>query len=463
MAPAGSQPKFRVLHVPDMYSWVTWTIAEEYSRHNPWIEPTICSLIPLRDLLAAHGRYPGEVDLVHFHVSNNAPILIDHFEAKVPCVATIHHVESEQCYAIEPRCDAVTTASGQWYRHLLGLGVPAEKLVQVSYGVDTEKFRPAWPGEKARLRHRLGLPADAIVVGFSAKRTSDSSGRKGIDTLVKVMAETSRRIPQVALLMIGPGWGDIVAWLAGRGMRCLHIPFVYHWDDLLGQLYRSLDIYWITSRIEGGPVPLLEAMSSGICCITTPVGKALDVVRDGESGMIVPFDDVTAFVEQTARLARDPDLRRRVGHNARRTMVEGNTWGAASRSLWQLYKTAVDRFRSRPGVREGPTISGPPSTDGRPVRLARPALASLSDPTRSWVTAREHLGLMLQLRAMGEFRAMRREAFHAIAARPFDSEIIRFILSDSRFQGLYRTAKRLKGTIVSSGSPHRPKPPLDTQ
>src|SRR4051794_21055779 len=114
--------KLRVLHVPDVISWVTWMIAEQYARHCPWAESTICSVLPLRDLIETCGGYPGEVDLVHFRTSADAPLLLDHFEGRVPCVASIHHVEGEWCWAAERRCDAVTTEAVFWYRHLTGLG-----------------------------------------------------------------------------------------------------------------------------------------------------------------------------------------------------------------------------------------------------------------------------------------------------------------------------------------------------
>jgi glycosyltransferase involved in cell wall biosynthesis len=367
--------KLRVLHVPDMYSWVTWTIAREYSRHNPWIEPTICSMAPLRDLIAAHGKYPGEVDLVHFQLASDASLLLDPFEGKVPCVATIHHVETVREHAAEPRCDAVTTASDQWYDYLTGVGVPAEKLVKLTYGVDADQFRPAGLEEKALARGRLGLPADAVVAGFSAKRSSDSSSRKGVDTLVKMMEEATRRLPDLVLLMIGPGWADVASGMRERGIRCRHIPFVHERDDL-ASIYRGLDVYWITSRIEGGPVPLLEAMSSGVCCVTTPVGMARDLVVDGENGMTVAFDDVEAFIARTEQLAREPGLRGRISQAARRTIVEGYTWEVASRPVWHLYKTAIDRFRARPGVTKAPTMPDPGSWNGPPARLPGRALGS---------------------------------------------------------------------------------------
>ena len=205
------------------------------------------------------------------------------------------------------------------------------------------------------------------MVGFAAKRTSDSSGRKGLDTLEKAIAEATRRLPGVAFVIIGPGWGELVERQRAAGIRCVHIPFV---RDLAGvaAVQRALDVYWVTSRIEGGPVPLLEAMASGVCCVSTPVGMVRDVVRDGENGLMAPFDDVEAFVRQTGRLASDPDLRRRIGESARRTMVDGYQWWQVCRSAHDLYRTAIERFGERPGSPRAPVHApaGPVAPTRRP-------------------------------------------------------------------------------------------------
>jgi hypothetical protein len=92
MAFSGPSPRLRVLHIPDFVPWVTGTIARRIAHHNPWMESTICSVHLLREM-AWRGIIPGAIDLVHFQLAENGFEFIDHFEGKVPCVATIHHVE----------------------------------------------------------------------------------------------------------------------------------------------------------------------------------------------------------------------------------------------------------------------------------------------------------------------------------------------------------------------------------
>jgi glycosyltransferase involved in cell wall biosynthesis len=447
---AGASSKLRVLLVPDLTPWVTGTISRRIAHHNRWIEPTICSMLVLRELIARHGRFPGEVDLVHLQVPHFCPDLIEHFQGKIPCVTTIHHVETEKCTESIPYCDAVTTVSRQWSRHLEDMGVPGSKHVFMPNGVDTDEFRPPRSGERRKVRERLGLPGDALVIGLAAKRSSDSSGRKGIDTLEKAIAEVARRLPGVAFAIIGPGWGELVERQRAAGIRCAHFAYV---PDLAGvaRFQRALDVYWVTSRIEGGPVPLLEAMASGVCCVSTPVGMARDVVVDGENGLMAPFDDVEAFVRQTGRLASDPDLRRRIGESARRTMVDGYQWWQVSQAAHDLYRTAVERFAERPGPPRAPVMPPPDPSPRRDAPGPVP-MAAFSREIRSWVASREALHFGSVLEHMGERRAARRANLQSIAARPFDHETVREALRRLPMAGSRRAiAAAVRGVLSRRG------------
>jgi glycosyltransferase involved in cell wall biosynthesis len=398
-----SHPKLRVLLVPDLLQWITGTIAQQIACHNEtWLEATIISGTALKELIDYCGSYPGEIDLIHFLTGGEAHVLLPYFEGKVPCVVTVHHVVEVEDYAtLTPRGDAVMTSSKQWYDYLIDHQVPADNLVMVPYGVDAERFRPSGPGERDRLLADLGLPPDAFVVGFCAKRTSDVRGRKGTDTLVRAVGELRRRLPRVALLIVGPGWSDLVAEMRSEGTDCVYIPFLSDPNEFAA-IYRCLNSYWITARIEGGPVPLLEAMASGVCCVTTPVGMVLDLVRNGENALIAPIDDAEAFVSHTERLVKDADLARRMGESARETILDQYQWRQTSRNVFPLYRTAFERFRARTGVAGDLVLAEPEWGVPGPTAPEEPRLASLPQWARGWVTTRDHYLFTNSLRMVGD-------------------------------------------------------------
>jgi glycosyltransferase involved in cell wall biosynthesis len=439
--------RLRVLFIPDSAFWVTGTIARQIAWHNPWIQPTICTPRVLRALTRRLGQLAERVDVAHFLTPHIGTALLPEFEAKVPCVTTIHHVEDQRSVDPGPRSDAVMTVCRQWHDRLLSSGVDPSKLVRVTNGVDAGLFRPAQPAEseRAKLRARLGLPPDAVVIGFIGKRSSDSYSRKGTDILVQGITALRRTLPQAACLIIGPGWSEIAAQQVEHGVTCIHLPFILDEKDLAG-VYRCFDVYWVTARIEGGPVPLLEAMSSGVCCITTPVGIARELVSDGENAFLAPIDDVTAFVNRTNMLARDPDLRRRMGVAARQSILEGYTWDRTTQAARALYETAIDRFRRRFPAAKAPTMPDP-HAGATPWRTDE--LSAVPARLKSWVRAREHLASMGDLQRLGAADAASRMATRAIGCRPWDRQIWREAGPNSTLAKSYHRARMLHRTLRS--------------
>ena len=430
--------KLRVLFVPDSVFWVTATIARQIAHHNPWIEPTICSHFVLPELMGRGGHLADRIDVAHFLTPHIGTAQLPEFEGKVPCVTSIYHVEDHRSVEAEPRSDAVMTICRQWHDYLASVGVDPSKLVRITMGVETEQFRPAQPVERAKLRARLGLPREALVVGFSAKRSSDSYNRKGTDVLVKAITALCRELPQAVCLIIGPGWSDIVARQVEQGGVCLHFPFVLDREDL-ADVYRCLDVYWVTARIEGGPVPLIEAMSSGVCCVTTPVGIAPELVRDGENAFLAPIDDANIFVERTAALATDPDLRRRMAQAARRTILDGYRWDQTTQSARHLYATAIERFQQRFPQAVVPRL---PERDAFPAARKMEALSAVPADLKSWIRAMEDITFMRTLQDMGATKEASRLAFRAIRNRPWDRQIWKEAGPNSPFSILYRGSRK---------------------
>jgi hypothetical protein len=178
-----------------------------------------------------------------------------------------------------------------------------------------------------------------------------------------------------------------------------------------------------------------------------------DVVRDGENGLMAPFDDVEAFVGHTRRLSSDRDLRRKMGEAARQTILDGYQWWQVSQHAHELYRTAIERFRERPGITSAPSMPPPDPSPRRdaPSRVPREAF----DPeVRSWVSAREHLSFASALENMGERRSAQWERLRAIAARPSDLEVVRNALRGLPLAGARRSMA--SAVRLALGRPIRP-------
>lgn len=338
--------RLRVLLVPDWLEWVTGTIARDIARYNPWISATILSGPVLRRLTAANPALIERFDLVHFLCPYASGDWLPLLRGTTPVVTSHFHVTDWAEISHNIKGDAILALSSEWVRDLQARGAPMERVVMCPPGIDTTLFRPRATEERIRTRARLGLQSKGPLIVFFSKHGSNDSDRKGTDIFVRGATLLTVALPGSCFLVTGPGWGQLTAELRERGVRCEWVPFVVTRAGV-AELHGAADFYWVTSRVEGGPLPLLEAMSSGTCCLTTPVGCAADLMEDGVNGFVVPFESSSAFVETTLAAWSRPDLRARIGLEARATILEHADARDTSRRMAEAYRIAIDSFAGK--------------------------------------------------------------------------------------------------------------------
>jgi glycosyltransferase involved in cell wall biosynthesis len=178
----------------------------------------------------------------------------------------------------------------------LGIGTP-ERWRVIPLGLRLEPFA-AVTEPTGQLRRRLGVPADAPLVGAVGRLVAI----KDLATLVGAVA----RLPKVHLALIGDGeqraaLERIIASLGIEGR--VHLP---GWADDVAAWVADLDVVALTSRNEGTPVALIEALAAGRPVVATSVGGVPFVIRDGVSGWLVPPGDPVAVAEALAACLGDP-------------------------------------------------------------------------------------------------------------------------------------------------------------
>ena len=340
-----SDARLRVLLVPDSTHWILGTIAKSIATANP-MDGTIVSGPVLGEMFADGDAIAERFDLVHFLCPYASREWLPRLADKMPVVTSHHHVTSWDLIRHNIDGDAIIAGSQEWVRDLETRGADMSRVFRVPYGVDVDLFAPSSEDDKERSREALGLTGAGPVVGFFAKRASNDDDRKGTDVFVDAMLRLNERDKGAAALIVGPGWKDLVRRFHARGIRTAWIPFAAD-TSRLPPLYRALDFYWVTSRVEGGPVPLLEAMSTGMCCLSTPVGLALEVIDDGENAVLLPMNDAAAFVDATMTLWSDRERMRMMGNAARKKMVSTMRAQDVATLVQPVYDRAMQVFSSR--------------------------------------------------------------------------------------------------------------------
>ena len=208
----------------------------------------------------------------------------------------------------------------------------------ILHGVDTAVFRPA--EDRAALRRDLGLDADAVLVGCFGRVRA----QKGVDLLVEAAIRVFPRHPRAALVFTGRITPDNRAFAddlmarataAGIGDRVRFLGEI-PWDEVVRH-YQALDLFAAPARWEGFGLTPLEAMACGVPVIASRAGAYETLIRDGETGTLVPRDDAHALEAALDRWLSDDAGRARAGEAARRHVVHNHAIETEARAIVDVY------------------------------------------------------------------------------------------------------------------------------
>jgi glycosyltransferase involved in cell wall biosynthesis len=165
--------------------------------------------------------------------------------------------------------------------------------------------------------------------------------RKGVDTLIEAMGLLARR-PQGAPLLVAAGVGEMRPALERRAAelgvadQVRFVGKVAH--DEVGWWMAAGDLFVLPSLSEGLPTVVCEAMNCGRPVVATAVDGTPEIVRDGQTGLLVPPGDPSALADALARVLDDAALARRMGEEALRVGREHYTWEANARRMTEIYE-----------------------------------------------------------------------------------------------------------------------------
>lgn len=172
---------------------------------------------------------------------------------------------------------------------------------------------PDGPEARARARSALGLPQDAVVIGTVGNHTP----KKDQATLLEAFAVMRRNHTGAALVLIGSG--PLEQALRERAAALGLGPSVVFAGSRtdVPALLPALDVFTLSSRQEGLPVALMEAMASGLPSVLTRVGGIPEIVDQGAEGLLVQPGDTEALAVALGRLVGGAPLRARMAAAAR--------------------------------------------------------------------------------------------------------------------------------------------------
>jgi glycosyltransferase involved in cell wall biosynthesis len=283
---AGNLPQpenVHVLHKPQGFSWKA---VRDLNRLIRRLRP---------DVLHSHNLGPLMYASLASGMGGWCPVL--HGEHHLPPPADFDRKRFLQRSVFYLGCRKVHTVSESLRQELIRHGLPADKLVTLRNGVDSERFQP---GDRAAARQKIGgLPEDALVLGLVGRFMP----WKGHVTLIEAFEKIAGRRPEARLLFVGGGGTD-EAQVRARA-QASRVAGRIHFAGFQRELtpyYQAMDAMVFPSTIEGLSNALLESLACGTPVLAHPACGSAEVITPGKDGWLAEIDTVEKLQAQLEAL-----------------------------------------------------------------------------------------------------------------------------------------------------------------
>jgi len=285
-----------------------------------WLRENPC------DVVSTHSSTDSWLSALALLGSRTPIVRTRHISAPVP-----QNFLSRWLYG---RAARIVTAGEALRRDLIERNrLPAEKVESVPTGMDTTRYRP---GDRVHAREQLGLPKHQTLVGIVATLRSWKGHRFLLEALP----------PQATLVIVGDGpqRGALEKRADELAIRP-RVIFAGNQRDVVPWL-QALDVFALPSYAnEGVPQALLQAMLTGLPCVTTHVGSIAELAIDGRTALVVPPQQVPPLREALDRLIGDAGLRDRLGKAAREHCAQTLSAERMLDRMEAIYRKAAEASR----------------------------------------------------------------------------------------------------------------------
>jgi glycosyltransferase involved in cell wall biosynthesis len=166
---------------------------------------------------------------------------------------------------------------------------------------------------------------------------------KRISDLVYAMAIVTKEEPNAKLTLVGDGPDRISIERLVDSLKLRRNVTLTGFRSDIPNLMRCADIGVLCSETESAPLTLLEGMSTGLPMISTKVGGVPEIIQDGKNGLLIPSKHPEELAEAILQLYKDQKLRRRLGENARKTVLEKYTAEKVVNQYLEIFESVMPR------------------------------------------------------------------------------------------------------------------------
>lgn len=294
------------------------------------------------DILHAHHPFLLGDAALREAAGRNVPLvfthhtLYEHYSHYLPIESpAVGDFAAEVATRFANRCDAVIAPSGSVRDLIVGRGVTVPVYV-LPTGIDMRALRK---GQGERARARLGIPAEAVVLGHLGRLAEE----KNLAYLADALARTLRRLPAARVLIVGdgPAKEGMEKAFAEAGVAARVLFAGKQTGSRLRDACAAMDLFAFSSLSETQGLVLAEAMASGTPVVALDAPGVRDVVVDRRNGRLLSASaDAERFARALAEGVKNEKLRRRWSQEAQRTAAQLDR-RVTSEKLLEIYEDLI--------------------------------------------------------------------------------------------------------------------------
>jgi glycosyltransferase involved in cell wall biosynthesis len=324
------------------------------------------------DVIHAHNTFPNGYAAAQLTRKCPIPLIITPHGKDIHMIPEIgfgHRLDPVKRQKIEVairRADILTSISDSIESSIIDTGCPLEKIRKIPNGIDCERFQRK---DLPDIHNWLGLEKDISII----LSVGNYHQRKGHEVMMQAMSRIIEKVPHAHLVIVGRGTEQLQSMVDNLGIQDnVHItgsiPFPLaslnsdadgtKWnDDRLAALYSNSDVYVsasISEGAEGLSLALLDAMAARLPVVATRISGNKDIVKDKQSGYLVPPSDPDSLAEAVISILLDSQLKHSM-RNEGYKLVQPFHWKEIAKQYISLYYEIIEKFNKRRVQHSHPT------------------------------------------------------------------------------------------------------------
>lgn len=253
----------------------------------------------LEGALAARLAGKHHIHVVHIPYQENLPVFERFPLAPASFAQLMGDLSTRMVAVAEPVANSISPP------------VPRDKIKVIHNGIDLQAYSGIRDQARGAIRAELGIPAQAPLVAGIGRLHPD----KGFEHLVDAAQGVLAAVPAAHFIIAGAGDSPDYERALRARIADLGLADRFHLTGFrtdIADILAECDVFALTSRSEGGPYVLIEAMACGCACVATRCGGFVEyVVKPGETGFLVDYGDAISLGKYLGELLLSGELRDR--------------------------------------------------------------------------------------------------------------------------------------------------------